>query len=69
MHHPEYGHVIQDSLALAAEFRFCKFEHVRRLGNSVVHFLARRSKSSNELQVWIESIPDDLVPLVSRDAL
>lgn len=25
VHHLEYGHVIQDSLALAAEFRFCKF--------------------------------------------
>ena len=69
MHHPEYGHVIQDSLALAAEFRFCKFEHVRRLGNSVVHFLARRSKSSNELQVWIESILDNIAPLVSCDSL
>ena len=69
MHHPEYGHVIQDNLALAAEFHFCKFEHVRRLGNSVAHCLARQSKSSDELQVWIESIPVDLVPLVSRDAL
>ena len=69
MHHPNYGHVIQDSLALATEFRFCKFEHVRHLGNSVAHFLARRSKSSNELQIWIKSILDDLAPLVMRDAL
>lgn len=49
--HPEYGHVIQDSLILGAEFRFCKFNHVKRLGNSVAYFLARRSKSSNKLQV------------------
>ena len=35
VHHPEYGHVIQDNLALAAEFHFCNFEHVRRIGNSV----------------------------------
>ena len=67
--HPKYGHVIQDSLVLAADFQFCKFEHVRRIGNSVAHFLARRSKSSNGLRVWIESIPDDLAPLVARDAL
>ena len=49
VHHPEYGHVIQDSLVLATEFRFCKFDHVKRLGNLVAHFLARCSKSSNEL--------------------
>ena len=57
--HPEYGHVIQDSLVLATEFRFCKFDHVKRLGNLVAHFLARCSNSSNKLQFWIESILDD----------
>ena len=56
VHHPNYGHQR-------------KFEHVRHLGNSVAHFLARRSKSSNELQIWIKSILDDLAPLVMRDAL
>ena len=49
--HPEYGHVIQDSLVLAADFQFCKFDHVRHLGNSIVHFLTRHSNFSNELQV------------------
>ena len=49
--HPKYGHVIQDSLVLAADFQFCKFDHVRHLGNSVVHFLTRHSNFSNELQV------------------
>ena len=61
--YPEFGHIIQDSLVLANEFRLCDFSHVRRLGNIVAHYLVRKAKSSNELQVWIESIPDDLAPL------
>ncbi|XP_023892636.1 uncharacterized protein LOC112004627 [Quercus suber] len=43
--HPEYGHVLQDSLVLANGFKVCKFVHIKRVGNSVAHFLARRSKS------------------------
>ena len=46
---PEYGHVLQDSLVLASYFRVCSFSLVKRVSNSVAHFLARRSKSGNEL--------------------
>ena len=45
----EFGHIIQDSLVLANELRFCVFSHVKRLGNTVVHYLARKAKSGNEL--------------------
>ena len=65
----EYGHVLQETLALAIDFWVCNFVHVKRLGNSVAHFLARHSKLGNKLQVWIESIPDDIAPLVTRDSL
>ncbi|KAK9992310.1 hypothetical protein SO802_027295 [Lithocarpus litseifolius] len=41
-------------------------EHV---SNSVAHFLARRSKLGNKLQVWLGSISDDLAHLVMRDTL
>ena len=54
---------INDSLVLASDFRFCNFSHVKRLGNLVAHCLARKSKSSNELQVWIESVLEDIAPL------
>ena len=69
VHQPEYGHVLQDSLVLAFGFRVCMFTHVKRVSNSVAHFLARRSKSGNELQAWLDSISGDLAPLVSRDVL
>ena len=49
--HPEFGLIINDSLRLASGFHFCNFAHVKRLGNSVAHFLARKSISGNEFQV------------------
>lgn len=67
--HLEFGLVILASLVLARGFRSCNFVHVKRLGNLVAHFLARNSKSGNELQVWLESLPDDIAPLISRNAM
>ena len=61
--HLEYGHVIQDVLFIAFGFWVCNFTHVQCLGNSVAHFLAKQAKLGNELQVWFESILDDIAPL------
>ena len=44
VHHPQYGHVLQDSLVLASDFWVCSFTHVKCVSNSIAHFLARRSK-------------------------
>ena len=52
---PEFGHIIQDSLVLANDLRLCIFSHVKRL--------------ANELQVWIEFIPNDIALLVHRDSV
>ena len=65
----EFGHIIQDPLVLANDLRLCIFSHVKRLGNTVAHYLARKAKSGNELKVWIESIPDDIAPLVCIETL
>ena len=62
--HLEYGHVISDILVLVAEFRFCCFSHIKHVGNSVTHFIARNSKFGHELQVWMESVLEDIDPLV-----
>ena len=67
--HPEYGHLLQDSLVLANGFRVRNFAHIKHVGNLVALFLASRSKSGNELQVWRETIPEDIAPLVLRDSL
>ena len=66
-----YEFILNDFLVLAGDICVCFFfffSHVKRLGNFVAHFLARHSKSSNKLQVWIESIPDDIALLVIHDS-
>ena len=67
--HPEYGHVVNDVLSLARDFQFCSFSHVKCIGNLVAHCLARNSKSGSELQVWYNTTPEDIAPLVTRDSL
>ena len=67
--HPEYGHVLEDIFDLAEDFSFISFCHVKRVGNSVAHYLARRAKSGVEFQVWFNAIPDDIAPIVARDAV
>ena len=67
--HPQFGLVINDSLNLASGFRCCNFTHVKRLGNSVAHFLPRKSIFGSELQVWMESVLDDIAPFFVHDAL
>lgn len=63
---PEYGHVMQDVLMLAAAgFHSCIFSHVKHIDNIVAHFLARKAVSGNELQVWIGSSPADIALLVT----
>ena len=61
--------MLSDVLYIAADFHVCSFSHVKRAGNSVAHFFARQCKSGDELQVWFDSIPEDIAPLVARDAL
>lgn len=42
--HPVYGHILEDTISLALGspfFFFFSFLHVKRLGNSVAHYLAR----------------------------
>ena len=42
--HLKYGHVLSDILVLVGEFCFSCFSHIKRVGNSVAHFLAKNSK-------------------------
>ncbi|XP_075649932.1 uncharacterized protein LOC142620454 [Castanea sativa] len=66
---PKCGHVIEDILVLAREFHFCSFSYVERSGNQVAHHLARCSKSGCELQVWFDTVLEEIAPLVVHDAL
>ena len=45
------------------------FSHVKQIGNSVAHYLARSSKIGSVVQVWHDLVPDDIAPLVTRNSL
>ena len=46
---PEYGNVISDIPFLSSGFWSCNFSHMKRIGNLVAHFLARKANSGSEL--------------------
>ena len=64
--HLSYFRTMYDSLVFANDLRVCFF--IKRSGNSVAHFLTRHAKFIDEMQVWIESILDDITPFVFRDS-
>lgn len=67
--HPIYDHILENSLSLFLNLRSISFLYVKRLSNSVAHYLAEHSKFGEGLQVWIKSIPNDIAHLVIHDSL
>ena len=55
-----FGHVIDESRSFGTTLQYCKFQHVRRVGNILAHTLARRAVLSANTDVWVESLPSDL---------
>lgn len=43
------------------------FSHVKMMGNSVAHGLAKVSKTCNRLLVWLEEAPNEIARLVMAD--
>ena len=46
---------------------FVSFKHVKRDGNSVAHGLAKKAKSSKSLEIWLETVPPDILPILCKD--
>nr|POE83174.1 hypothetical protein CFP56_73043 [Quercus suber] len=55
------GHFVKDTKCIASSLMNFSFSHTRRQGNSVAYALARRSRLSSSLLVWIESLPSDVL--------
>ena len=65
-----YGHIIEDIKQIAQVFSSVHFKHVKREGNILAHLLAKRARVSESLEIWMESVPPELVPhLVSNSSL
>jgi len=62
-----YGVVLDDIRVLVLGFQMLDFQHVPRTCNSVADALAKKASSALGMQVWLEDIPIDIVPLVLRD--
>ena len=56
-----YDHIINDTKIASQHFLSVQFMHVKRDGNKVAHSLAKRARNSKLFQVWMESIPPDIV--------
>ena len=59
-----YENIVEDICWLVSSFLFSDFIHVRRSGNLVVDTLAKKAKNMVGCQIWLEAMPEDIVPLV-----
>ena len=62
-----FGHLIEDTRHLAQSLNFVSFKHVKREGNSVAHALAKKAKSSKPFEIWLETVPPDILPILCKD--
>ena len=62
-----YGHLVNDTKLIAQASLSVHFLHVKRDGNLVAHSLAKRTKFSMPFEVWMESVPPDLVSILCID--
>ena len=60
-----YGHIIEHVLHIPTVvfFFFFFFCHVKHNSNKVADALAKKAEDGVELQVWLEALPENIVPL------
>ncbi|KNA15390.1 hypothetical protein SOVF_098710 [Spinacia oleracea] len=61
--------VVEDILAKTRNFNLVSFVYARRECNSVAHSIAKLSLSFNEVKVWLEECPPEVLASVIRDKL
>ena len=62
-----HGHLIQDVKALVSLFSSICFSHVSQTGNQAAHSLARRAILSDNLNVWMEEVPPNILDVIQAD--
>jgi ribonuclease HI len=66
--HNAYGLIIEDARLLLPYFQRYRLSHIRHSGNAVAHALARRALDINNLVVWMEEVPPDIVHVLLKDS-
>ena len=62
-----FGVIVNDIRKIADQCIDIKFSHVGRKGNVVAHKLAKMSCKFEEMRVWIEEVPHEILRVVTDD--
>ena len=62
-----YGNLIDNIIFLASHLSKVEFSHVKRSCNRVADALAKKAKTINVFQAWIEDLPTEIAPLANFD--
>ncbi|GMY34590.1 hypothetical protein FCV25MIE_29832 [Fagus crenata] len=66
--HNAYELILEDARLLLSYFQRYSLSHTHRSGNAVAHALARRASDINNLLVWMEEVPPDIVHVLLKDS-
>ena len=61
------GNLTADILFLTSHFSKVQFSFVRRQCNRLAHSLAKRASMIQQMSVWMEEVPPDLIPVFLAD--
>ena len=62
-----YGNILDDIRFQSTGFQYVEFLYTSCVCNSVADALAKKANSHVGFQVWLEDLPEDIVPFVVRD--
>ena len=62
-----FGHIIDETKRMGQLLRGCRFQHVRREGNSLAHSLAKKAVLTADVEVWVEDLPEEVVDVFQSD--
>uniref|UniRef100_A0A2N9FFZ2 Reverse transcriptase domain-containing protein n=1 Tax=Fagus sylvatica TaxID=28930 RepID=A0A2N9FFZ2_FAGSY len=62
-----YGNVIEDIKQSAQNLQSVHFLHINREGNAMAHLLAKRARLNKPFEVWMESVPPELISNLCTD--
>ena len=62
-----FGHIIDETKRMGQLLRGCRFQHVRREGNSLAHSLAKKTVLTADMEVWVEALPEEVADVFQSD--
>ena len=63
-----YGNIIEDTQVIVSNIESHSFVHIKRQGNAAAHFLARKAKELLIANMSLDSLPQDIIPVLAFDS-